>query len=461
MSLRLRLALGLSALVIVAAAIFGIFVHQTAYRIARDDLQRRLTEEASAIINRYGATRRELVLPGDATARLEFFARTRDVTGLAAIIPPDLTAANRPLPLSSAGAAAVLRGKPWSELVIVDDASLLVHTEPVVVENSVVGVAQVARSFEIEQAGLDTLSQQLMAGSVAMTVIAFGLIWSAIGISLRPVDRLTAAVEALRLRRDYGRRLRTPYADGEMGRLAMAIDGLVSEAEDAYQRAQANLSAQQRFFAQVSHELRAPLTTIRGNLGLLQRGAGVPDPDRTEILRDAIDEAERLTRLVNELSAMSRAASPHGLRLEPVQVRDIVFDVARKARMIARDRRLLVDAGEDALVNGNRDAITQILIVLIDNAAKFTQAGGTIGIQLRRAGVEVALTVRDNGSGVAPDVLPVIFEPYQAGDLARNPNGLGLGLAIARQLAEAQGGRISADSVPGEGSAFTVVFPAL
>ena len=129
--------------------------------------------------------------------------------------------------------------------------------------------------------------------------------------------------------------------------------------------------------------------------------------------------------------------------------------------MIARDRRLLVDAGEDALVNGNRDAITQILIVLIDNATKFTQAGGTIGIQLRRVGVEVALTVRDNGSGVAPDVLPVIFEPYQAGDLARNPNGLGLGLAIARQLAEAQGGRISADSVPGEGSAFTVVFPAL
>ncbi|MBK8835706.1 MAG: HAMP domain-containing histidine kinase [Anaerolineae bacterium] len=460
MSLRLRLALGLSALVIVAAAIFGVFVHQTAYRIARDDLRRRLTEEAGAIINRYGVSRRELVLPGEATARLEFFARTRDVTGLAAIIPPDLTAANRPLPLSSAGGGGA-RGGSWSEIVIVDDESLLVHTEPVLVENSVIGVAQVARSFEAELAGLDTLSQQLLAGSVAMTVIAFGLIWLAIGISLRPVDRLTAAVEGMRARRDYGRRLRTPYADGEMGRLAMAIDGLVSEAEDAYQRAQSNLSAQQRFFAQVSHELRAPLTTIRGNLGLLQRGASVPDPDRTEILRDAIDEAERLTRLVNELSAMSRAASPHGLRLEPVQVRDIVFDVARKARMIARDRRLLVDAGEDALVNGNRDAITQILIVLIDNAAKFTQAGGTIGIQLRREGRDVALTVRDNGSGVAPEVLPVIFEPYQAGDLGRNPNGLGLGLAIARQLAEAQGGRISADSVPGEGSAFTVIFPAL
>ena len=460
MSLRLRLALGLSALVVVAAAVFGVFVHQTAYNIARDDLQRRLTEEASAIIDRYGASRRELVLPGEATARLEFFARSRDVTGLSAIIPPDLTASTRPLPLSSAGAAAVLRGKSWSELVVVDEERLLVHTEPVVVANSVVGVAQVARSFDVEQATLDTLSQQLMAGSVLMTVIAFGLIWSAIGISLRPVDRLTAAVEALRARREFGR-LKTQYADGDMGRLAIAIDGLVVEAEDAYHRAQSSLAAQQRFFAQVSHELRAPLTTIRGNLGLLQRGASVPDPDRTEILRDAIDEAERLTRLVNELSAMSRASSPHGLRLEPVHVRDIVFEVARKARMIARDRRLLVDAGEDALVSGNRDALTQILIALIDNATKFTQPGGTIGIQLKRAGGDVELTVRDNGCGIAPEILPVIFEPYQSGDSARNPSGLGLGLAIARQLAEAQSGRISAESVPGQGSAFTVVLPAL
>jgi signal transduction histidine kinase len=119
-----------------------------------------------------------------------------------------------------------------------------------------------------------------------------------------------------------------------------------------------------------------------------------------------------------------------------------------------------VDAGEDALVNGNRDAITQILIALIDNATKFTQPGGTIGIRLHREGPDVTLTVRDNGAGVAPDLLPVIFEPYQAGDPGRNPNGLGLGLAIARQLAEAQGGRISAESAPGEGSAFTVSLPA-
>mgnify|MGYP002682308683 CR=1 FL=1 len=96
-----------------------------------------------------------------------------------------------------------------------------------------------------------------------------------------------------------------------------------------------------------------------------------------------------LTRLVNDLSAMSRANSPQGLRLEPLELRDVVFDVARKGRMIARDRRLLVDAGEDALVNGNRDAITQILIALIDNATKFTQPGGTIGIQLQRAGGDV------------------------------------------------------------------------
>jgi signal transduction histidine kinase len=460
MSLRLRLALGLSFLVIVAAAIFGVFVHQTAYRIARDDLQRRLSDEASAIINRFGATRRELVLPGEATARLEFFARARDATGSSAIFPPDLTASNRPLPLSSAGALAVLKGRPWSEIVVVDAQSLLVHTEPVLVDNSVIGVAQVARSFEVEEATLDSLSQQLLAGSALLTVISFGLIWSAIGISLRPVQRLTAAVEGMRARREFGRRLRAPAGNDEMGRLALAIDGLVAEAEDAYQRAQNSLTAQQRFFAQVSHELRAPLTTIRGNLGLLQRGPAVPDPDRTEILRDSIDEAERLTRLVNDLSAMSRANSPQGLRLEPLELRDVVFDVARKGRMIARDRRLLVDAGEDAMVNGNRDAITQILIALIDNATKFTQPGGTIGIQLQRAGGDVTLTVRDNGVGVAPDLLPVIFEPYRAGDPSRNPNGLGLGLAIARQLAEAQGGRISADSVPGEGSAFTVSLPA-
>ncbi len=196
-------------------------------------------------------------------------------------------------------------------------------------------------------------------------------------------------------------------------------------------------------------------------MGLLQRGASVPDPDRAEILRDAIDEAERLTRLVNELSLMSRASAPQGLRLEPLHLRDLVFEVARKARALARDRRLLVDANDDAIVNGNRDALTQILIVLIENAAKFTNPGGTIALQLRRSGADAEIIVRDNGTGIASEMLPVIFEPYRAGDPGRNPNGTGLGLAIARQLVEAQGGQIGAQSEPGDGSAFTVTLPAV
>lgn len=460
MTLRLRLALGLSALVVAAAALFGVFVHQTVYRIARDELQQRLAEESRAILDRFGSSRRGLVLPGEATARLEFFAQARDAAGSPTVIAPDLTAVSRPLPISPDGATAVLRGRPWSELVTVDNASLLVHTEPVVDGNSVIGVVQIARSFEGEEATLGALNGQLAMGLVILTIVAFGLFWSAMGVSLRPLERLTVAVEGLRNRREFGRRLKAVYADGEAGRLAMAIDGLIAEADGAYTRARANLTDQQRLFAQVAHELRAPLTAIRGNLGLLQRGAIVPDADRAEILRDAIDEAERLTRLVNELALMSRASAPQGMRLEPLHLRDLVFDVARKARMLAPERRLIADAVDDAMALANRDAIIQTLIILIENAAKFTPPGGTIGLQLRRAAGATELVVRDNGVGIAPEVLPAIFEPYNSGDAARNPDGLGLGLAIARQLIEAQGGTIRVESERGKGSTFTLALPA-
>ncbi|MBX7213655.1 MAG: HAMP domain-containing histidine kinase [Thermoflexales bacterium] len=456
---RLRLVLILSALIAVAAGLFSVFFQDRAYQLARDEFNRRLQEEATAIITRAEVRGSRVSLPGDGTARLEYFQRARDESGTVTVLAPDLASASRALPISSAGARQVLAGQAWSELVTVNGQPVMIHTEPVMAGTVVVGVAQVARSFEDESKSLGSLAAQLAVGALIVTLTAFALFWAAVGLSVKPFEKLTAALEAQRTRRDFDRRLRALSTEGEAGRLALAIDGLLAEAEEAYGRAQVTLTEQQRLLSQVTHELRAPLTTIRGNLGLLARGASIPDPDRVAMLRDAIDESERLTRLVNELSAMSQANSPQGLRLEPVSLHDLVLEVARKARHLARDRRLIVDSGDDLRVNGNRDAITQILIILIDNAVKFTVSGGVIGLQLRAQGECAEVVVRDNGSGIALEVLPTLFSPFNTGDRARNPNGLGLGLAIARQLCDAQHGRITVESEAGAGTAFTVSLP--
>jgi two-component system, OmpR family, sensor kinase len=243
------------------------------------------------------------------------------------------------------------------------------------------------------------------------------------------------------------------------GRLSRRFNFLIRRLEESTTQLETALEAQRRFVADASHELRTPLTTIRGNAGLLAFGPEVGDEVRAAASRDIASESERMSRLVEQLLTLAKADAGQGLQLAPVALRPIIEEVVRQAQALHPDREFRLELA-DVTVNGDPDALTQLLWILVDNAVKFTGEGGNIAIGLHSDGATALLTVADAGIGVPPADLDRIFERFFRVDASRSGKGAGLGLAIARWIATQHGGAITAHNNPGSGSTFTVAIPA-
>jgi two-component system phosphate regulon sensor histidine kinase PhoR len=217
------------------------------------------------------------------------------------------------------------------------------------------------------------------------------------------------------------------------------------------------------FVANVSHELKTPLTAIRGFAETL-RGSELPPPQRQAYLDVILRHAERLARLIDDILELSRVEG----RQQPFSPSEV--DVARVATVLLRDMQPQLEArglraelapGARGLAWADRRAVEQILSNLLDNACKYTEPGGRIEVRVAEAGGQVRLEVEDAGIGIPAEDLPRIFERFYRVDKARSRDlgGTGLGLAIVKHLAQAQGGEVSVRSRPGAGSTFTVTLP--
>jgi signal transduction histidine kinase len=239
--------------------------------------------------------------------------------------------------------------------------------------------------------------------------------------------------------------------------------------------------AQRRFVADASHELRAPLTTIQGNLAFLQRHlAELPPEERYTMLADAHGETLRLAELVEELLLLARAdasedtsfgaqtvetAAEESKSSEPPVELDRAVRQLRR-RLGVEGSKVQLEAGhiEPVRVRGDEESMRRVILILLDNALKYTQSSGEadagrVIISLERTGGQAVLRVRDTGIGIDPSDLPHIFERFYRADRARSRRGTGLGLSIAQTLVEQLGGRITAESTPGKGSTFSVWLP--
>jgi signal transduction histidine kinase len=194
---------------------------------------------------------------------------------------------------------------------------------------------------------------------------------------------------------------------------------------------------------------------------LLRRQPPIPAAERTEILADTTGEVDRLIRLVNQLLVLARADAGQQLAAEPIALEPLIEDVTRQARSIAPECSLVCAQSLDGAVLGDRDAVKQVLLILLDNAARHTQRGTAVEISTEALDGKVAIHVADSGPGIAPSVRPHIFERFYRGEVSRSGQGAGLGLAIAKELVELQGGTITATSQPGHGATFTVTLPAV
>jgi PAS domain S-box-containing protein len=223
--------------------------------------------------------------------------------------------------------------------------------------------------------------------------------------------------------------------------------------------------AQRRFISDAAHELRAPLTSIRGNLNLLLRHAQISDEERAEMLGDAEREAGRLSRLITDLLALARGDVDKRSEHAPLRFDRLVEDALRSARHLSGDHELTWDALPTVSVNGDRDRLTQLVVVLLENAFKYTPSPGAVHVTLETDPVHARLKVRDTGPGIAPDDLERVFERFYRADKGRtpgrDPGGTGLGLPIARQIATAHGGRVWLESEMGAGTTAVVELPLL
>jgi signal transduction histidine kinase len=251
------------------------------------------------------------------------------------------------------------------------------------------------------------------------------------------------------------------------GLLLVALGGwlLARESTEPVERA---ITHMRRFMADAAHELRTPLTVVRSRAEVaLQRSR---DADEyTGALRNIERETAQLGRIVEDLLMLARAdAGERPIERRRVFLDDVALDAADAARVIAdrRSVRLEVDEFEESPVDGDASLLRQLTIILLDNAIKFTDAGGVVRLSIRRAGTGSVLSVSDTGAGIPSDQLPHVFERFYRGDPARTrtggngaSQGAGLGLSIAQWIAIEHGATLSIASSPGAGTRVTVEFP--
>jgi heavy metal sensor kinase len=273
--------------------------------------------------------------------------------------------------------------------------------------------------------------------------------------ALRPVDRMTEA--ARRISAEHlDERLETTGSDDELDRLAATLNEMLGRLDAAFRQVR-------QFSADASHELQTPLTILRGELEVALRAPRSPD-EYQRVLASALEESDRIARLVEGLLLLSRAdAGVLRMDRQLVDLGKLVAEVSESVQVLAEAHGVAIECKPvvPITVQGDRAHLRRLLLNLIDNGIKYTPAGGRVTLTLQADGEWSSLRVADTGIGITREELEQIFQRFYRAPAAvdRGNEGSGLGLCIARSIAEAHGGRIQVESMPRQGSVFTVLLP--
>ena len=300
--------------------------------------------------------------------------------------------------------------------------------------------------------------------ALSLAVTGLGALLLALGAGTLLVRRIISPVEGVARAAaavsagDLRQTVPTASQIRELDELALAFNHMTASLRQADQ-------VKNAFIADVTHELRTPLTVIQGTLETLEDGALDDLEGRGPLLEAMQRESERLIRLVNDLLVLARAnAGALNMEFEPLDLAELARSRCAHFKGLAARHglQLVLDGAPAAWVLGDADRLAQVLDNLLDNAIRYSPAGAAVTVEIAAGADECSCTVIDRGEGISAQHLEFIFERFYRADASRNrqTGGAGLGLAIARALLQAQGGRIRAQSQPGQGTQMRFWLPS-
>ncbi|MBP2645352.1 MAG: integral rane sensor signal transduction histidine kinase [Firmicutes bacterium] len=316
--------------------------------------------------------------------------------------------------------------------------------------------------------GIDEFLKQLYysIGGIGLLALALAVLvvrWLTSGI-VRPLKAMQISAAAM-AHGDYNARIAIT-TDDELGALGNSLNTLACELERFVSNTIRMEKLRRDFIANVSHELRTPLTIIRGYTEALLDGT-LETQQAEKYYRLMRDETVRLEKLIRELLDLSKIqAQSHPMDEEAIPLTEVVDGVVQMMGNMANKKGVSIRweaaAGENS-IRANGDRLTQLLLILIDNAVKFTPDGGRVSMRVWRERDKVVLEVADTGKGISEEDLPFIWERFYKADKShsRLEAGSGLGLAIAKEIIDRHNAVVSVESTVGEGTVFRIVFPAV
>ena len=499
-SLRLRLMLWYSTLITIALGCFGILIIIMTTRALNQVVDNTLSSETRVAsldlthellpVSPYWPARLSMTTidtysePGVVVEVVDTRGEMRYSTTTSPTIH---------IPFSSNSIQAVLTGQTLWYTTRIGGQHVRIEASPVTApangttsgSGPIIGMVLVAKSLINVDATLLTLQVLLLLVGLATLVGTLIGSWLIATRVLQPLAEIVATARAIVTSTVRGtrlgnlsRRVPRPHGHDEMVLVVETFNEMLASLESATR-------AQRRFVADASHELRAPLTTIQGNLAFLQRHLEELPPDERRImLADAHEETLRLAKLVEDLLLLAREnageETPRELSEKtvtreektrdepPIELDHAVLQLARQLRrrlsMEGSPVKLEIGHIEPVRVHGDEESLRRVALILLDNALKYTPSSseegmGRVIVSVERINGQAVLRVRDTGIGIDPKDVTHLFERFYRADRARSRQGTGLGLSIAQTLVERMGGHITVESAPGKGSVFSVWLP--
>ena len=480
-SVRFRITLWYAAALAVTLTLFSLLVYNNLEKSLNENLDQLLAYRAEGVsdaLEAYLETERIEVGRHSASAAKggAFYKIAPDLVRLHTDDPRQVAVQLRILdaagdelvgPLDESGAPELpdrtmkdaLKGNAAYDTIKVDDENgqeslYRSYATPASGTSGAVYIVQAYRSTYHTQFALRNL-RVMMAALVPLIVLltgAFGMFFAR--VALRPVAEMARTIRQITAE-NLSLRLKTPRGRDEIRELADLFNAMLSRLEDSFM-------SERRFIQDVSHELKTPLTILKGELEVAlkkARSAG----EYAAILQSNLEETEKMSRIVGDLLTLARFDNREvKLDRAPVNLAVLLEGSAKSLAGVAEKTGAVIRLEAAAAirdVEGDQGQLRRLFLNLLDNAVKYSPAGGEVKVEVYSDGGRPAVRISDHGVGIAEDDLPHIFKRFYRADSSRSSSGFGLGLAIAKSIADAHGAEITALSTPTKGSTFTVVFP--